>query len=129
MPAFGEAHTSRQQQQELMASYSQLYCAMHAAGDLLLADQQHGGGPGLPLLQLPRPQRMHWLATEQQVMVAYVDREYEIYAVLDPLADKETATHVCDVLRKHLGSKAKQAELLLLAPSVLSPLQQQLAAP
>jgi hypothetical protein len=74
-----------------------------------------GGSGGLPLLQQPRPRRMQWVCGGRLALIAYVDREYEIYAALDPLCGREEATQVCGALRRHLGSKARQAELLLLA--------------
>lgn len=60
-----------------------------------------------------RPNRVVWLATDSQAMLASLDSDVELYLVLDPLCDEITATQVADGLRKHLLDKRVLADLLL----------------
>jgi hypothetical protein len=42
-----------------------------------------------------------------------VDKEVELYLMLDPLTDHEQGVRVAEVLRKVYGDKARQSELLV----------------
>lgn len=61
----------------------------------------------------PRPSRVVWAATRRWVGVASIDKEVEVYCVMDPLTDADTAGRVVEVIRKHYSDKAVQAGLLV----------------
>lgn len=70
--------------------------------------------PMLSLLLSPiRPNRIAWLATDRLAMLALLDPELELYLALDPLTDEALAMQVAEGLRRHLGDKKVQADLLL----------------
>lgn len=64
----------------------------------------------LPAAQ-PRPLKSLCVTTPQCVAACWPDREVEVYALLDPLADKEAGTILCAQLRRHIAQQA--AEMLL----------------
>ena len=65
--------------------------------------------PAAPL----RASRLVWVSGRRWVGVLSVDKEVELYLLLDPLTDHEQGIKVAEVLRKVFGDKARQAELLV----------------
>lgn len=66
----------------------------------------------LPCL-LCRPHRLVWYVDSQAALLALIERESELYLVLDPLCDRETAMSMADSLKAHLLDKPIAADLLL----------------
>lgn len=67
----------------------------------------------LVLEPLAKPHKLVWLRDENCALLAVVDREMEVYCVLDALTDQALALQAAEWLRRHFGDKAVQADLLL----------------
>lgn len=64
-------------------------------------------------LGAPRPHRALWVAGPAWVAAALVDRDVEVYALFDPLTEREAGWKVLEGLRKHFGDKLREQEQLL----------------
>lgn len=67
----------------------------------------------LVLEPLAKPHKLVWLRDESCALLAVVDREMEVYCVLDALTDQALALQAAEWLRRHFGDKGVQADLLL----------------
>lgn len=100
MPAFTEPFSTHKEYKQVVRGYARLHAAVFKT-------HQNGGGG------LSRGHRTHWVSHSRWIMVAYVDREYELYAVLDPLTDRELACRVCEQIRRHFMDKVRQGEVFI----------------
>lgn len=79
-----------------------LYCRIHAA--VFRADEDLGSPTAAPL-------RVYYHSTDEFSALAYASAEYELYALFDPVSQKEVVVRICQRLCAWV--KAQQSELFV----------------
>ena len=102
MPGLSEIFTTNKSVRALMRAYAHLHCSV-------FGDYQ-GNNLGC---SSNKPLKTLWVTKDAWLLVAFVDKDYELFVTFDPLTDKETAMKICEQLQKHFSSRPTQTSLLL----------------